>query len=297
MNVNPAGDLSNMILVTGAAGKTGRAVVEAAARRDLKVRALVFREEHVRHLRRLGATEAVVGDMRDPEALSEACHGVRAVYHICPNVHPEEVEIGEIAIAAARTAGVERFVYHSVLLPAVEAMPHHWLKHGVEERLRESGLEFTILQPCAYMQNVLAEWESIVGRGVLGVPYHIGTDLSLVDLEDVAEAAAVVLTTEGHSGATYELCGPEALSTARMADTMARQLGRSVRAQKRNVGDWERHARASGLDDYRIDALVRMFEYYDSAGFEGSPEALASLLGRTPTSFDRFVSRVVTEGT
>ncbi len=65
----------------------------------------------------------------------------------------------------------------------------------------------TILQPTAYMQNILAGWRSIVEDGIYRVPYPIDTRISLVDLRDVAEAAARVLTEDGHVGATYELVG------------------------------------------------------------------------------------------
>jgi uncharacterized protein YbjT (DUF2867 family) len=284
-----------MVLVTGAAGKTGRTVVQALAERGVRVRALVFREEDSVPLRRLGATEVVAADMRDAKAFNRAASGVRAIYHICPNVHPEEVEIGEAAIAAARSSEVERFVYHSVLLPAVEAMPHHWLKYRVEKLLAESGVAFTALQPCAYMQNVLAQWDSIAELGRFAVPYGIDVEISLVDLADVAEAAAIVLTTQGRAGATYELCGPEAISPARMADSLGRHLGRPVRAEEEDVAAWARGARSTGLDEYRIDALVRMFGYYDRRGFTGSPDALAWLLGRGPATFDDFVARTVAE--
>lgn len=281
-----------MVLVTGAAGKTGRAVVRALAGRGLRVRALVFREEDSLPLRQLGAAEVLAADMRDEGAFRAAASGARAIYHICPNVHPEEVKIGQAAMAAARSSEVERFVYHSVLLPAVEAMPHHWLKHRVEELLAESGLAYTVLQPCAYMQNLLAQWDSIVELGRLAVPYGVDVEMNLVDLADVAEAAAIVLTTEGHAGASYELCGPQAISPARVADACGRHVGRRVRAEKEDLAAWGRRARTAGLDEYRIEALVRMFGYYDRHGFKGSPAVLESLLGRRPTSFDQFVARI-----
>lgn len=282
-----------MVLVTGAAGKTGRAVVRALAQHGLEVRALVFREAHSAPLRELGAVQVLAGDMRDEGTFRAATSGVRAVYHICPNVHPEEVAIGKSAIAAARSSGVERFVYHSVLLPDVEAMPHHWLKHQVEQLLPESGLTFTILQPCAYMQNLLAQWDSIVRLGRLGVPYGVKVEMSLVDLADVAEAAAVVLTTREHAGSIYGLCGPESLSAADAADVFGRHVGRPVRAEREDLAAWTRRARDTGLDEYRIEALIRMFGYYDSRGFTGSPAALEALLGRRPTSLEEFVARTV----
>ena len=85
-----------MILVTGAAGKTGQAVIKAlVARKSQPVRALVRRDEQTQIVKSLGAKEAIVGDMRDATTLKRATQGVHAVYHICPNVSPEEIQIGK----------------------------------------------------------------------------------------------------------------------------------------------------------------------------------------------------------
>ncbi len=283
-----------MILVSGAAGKTGRAVIRALAAREEAVRGLVRRPEQVELVEKLGAREAVVGDMRDRAVMEQAVRGVRAVYHICPNVSPDEVAIGRIGIAAARSAGVERFVYHSVLHPQIEVMPHHWLKMRVEEQLFESGLAYTILQPVAYMQNVLAQWEHILERGVYPVPYPAQTRLGMVDLEDVAEAAAIVLTEAGHAGAIYELAG-EALSQVEVAAVLSEQLGRPVRVEVVSLDAWERRARAAGLGEYQVATLLKMFRYYERFGFGGNSRVLGWLLGRVPGAFADFVGRVVRE--
>ena len=97
--------------------------------------------------------------------------------------------------AAGKTG---RAVIRSVFHPQVEAMPHHWRKMRVEEKLLASGLPFTILQPAAYMQNILAYWDDIAHRGRYALPYAPDSRLSSVDLEDVAQAAALVLTESGH---------------------------------------------------------------------------------------------------
>ena len=280
-----------MILVTGAAGKTGRAVIRALTAKGEAVRALAHRPEQVRPIKEMGAREVVVGDMRLQMIMDQAAWGVRAVYHICPNVSPDEVSIGRVAIRAARSAGVEHFVYHSVLHPQVEAMPHHWQKLRVEEQLFESGLSYTILQPAAYMQNVLAHWDQIMEQGVYLVPYAVETRLGMVDLEDVAEAAVVVLTEAGHAGAVYELAGAEVLSQVEVAAILGQQLGRPVRAEAVPLEAWERRARESGLGDYQVETLVKMFCYYERYGFWGNPRVLSWLLGRPPTTFAVFVER------
>jgi len=281
-----------MILVTGAGGKTGQAVLEALTARSEAVRALVRYQEQIPSAGRRGAEEVVVADLLNPVEMSVAMAGVRAVYLIAPNMHPEEARIGELAIAAAREAGVQRIVFHSVLHPQTREMPHHWQKLAVEERLFESGLGFTILQPAAYMQNVLPYWKEIVEDGVYRVPYGESAALSLVDLKDVAEVAAGVLTSSVHNGATYELAGPQALSPGQMAGLLSKQLKREVRFEAIPLITWAEEARAGGLGGYALDSLTKMFGYYNRHGLVGNSRVLEGLLRRPPRTFLRFVERV-----
>lgn len=280
-----------MILTTGAGGKTGRAVIAALAAKGEAVRALVRRETSADAVRRAGARETVTGRMDDIDALTDAMRGIRAIYHICPNVSPHEFAYGEAVASAARQAGVPRLVYHSVLRPHIAAMPHHWEKARVEEMLFASGLAFTVLQPAAYMQNILAAWPAIVGEGVFRVPYPAATRLSLVDLDDVAEAAAMVLTRPGHDGAVYELVGTSGLSQTDVATVLGRALDREVQAVAQSVEDWDARARASGLNDHARETLIKMFSYYAAHGLVGNPNVLGWLLGRAPTTLAAFAAR------
>jgi uncharacterized protein YbjT (DUF2867 family) len=243
----------------------------------------------------LGVQDVIVGDLLVREIVDQATQGVRAVYHIPPNVSPDEERFGQNLIASAGHTEVEHFVYHSVLHPQTEAMPHHWKKLRVEEMLLESGLPFTIMQPAAYMQNILAHWQKIEEEGIYPVPYPRETRLSMVDLHDVADVAALLLTESGHEGATYELVGTEPLSQKEVADMLTQGLGRPVRAERIPLNVWERGARASGLGDYQVEALVKMFGYYERFGFWGNSRVLSYLLGRPATSFSTFVEQIVRE--
>lgn len=282
-----------MILVTGAAGKTGRAVIRALARRGKSVRAMARRAEQVPSLEAVGAAEVVLGDLLDESAVRRAADGVQAIYHIAPNVNPHEAAMGRLVIEAAKSAGVEHFVFHSVLHPQVEAMPHHWQKMRVEEALFASGLSFTILQPCAYMQNVLAYLDDIRERGVYAVPYPPQARLSLIDLEDLAEAAAIVLTAPEWRDATLELVGTFGLSQQEIARTLGGQLSRPVEAVFIPIETWQANARSAGLGEYQIETLSKMFAYYAQHGLVGSPRVLECLLQRAPTSFEEFVRKFV----
>lgn len=279
-----------MILVSGAAGKTGQSIIRALLARGQHVRAFVHRPEQAVAMQALGVQETIAGDMRDPAAWQRACRDARKLYHICPNVSPHEVEIGRLAIAASQEAGIAHFVYHSVLHPQVEAMPHHWHKMRVEELLFTSGLAVTILQPAPYMQNVLAYWPAMVNEGRYAVPYGPATRLGHVDLRDVGEAAARVLCERGHEGATYELCGEAALTPAAIAHIAGEVLGRTIQPATIPLRAWQATARANGLGAYQIEALSRMFRYYEAYGLVGNSQVLRCLLGRPPITFRRFVS-------
>lgn len=289
-----------MILITGAGGKTGKALTMTLAKVE-SVYSFVHREEQVPVLKSLGAEKVIVGDMRDESAIRSAMQGIRAVYHICPNMSPDEVEIGNLLIEEARKSGVGHFVYHSVLHPQTEKMKHHWGKLRVEEMLFESSLPFTILQPAPYMQNLLAGWKSIVKEGVLHVPYSVDSKFSFIDLEDLAEAAKVVLTEQNHTNAIYELAGTLAMSHVEVAEILRNVLDRDVHAEKEEIGNWRFRAERSSKgtqskrDAYAIENLVRMFEYYDQWGLSGNPNVLRWLLKREPTSLESFIERIVKE--
>ncbi len=284
-----------MILVTGAAGKTGLAVIQKLSVIGESVCALVYREDQIEIVKSHGAEEIVVGDMRDRSVLTQAVSGASKIYHICPNISPDEVTIGATLIDAALSAEIELFVYHSVLHPQTRSMPHHWLKLQVEEKIIESGLNFTILQPAAYMQNILAHWEKIVDYGIFPVPYPVEACLSMVDLEDVAQAAALVLTEPGHKAARYELVGTTAMSQLHVAEVLSEQLSCPVTAKIIPIEEWEQDARRAGLGDYQIETLMKMFEYYQNRGFGGNPNVLEWLIHCPPTGLTEFVKKVVND--
>jgi NAD(P)H dehydrogenase (quinone) len=281
-----------MILITGAGGKTGRALIKAFSSVE-SVSAFVHRQEHVSVVESLGAEKVIVGDLRDESAVHSAMEGARAVYHVCPNMSPDEVVIGKLVVGEARRVGVSHFVYHSVMHPQTEKMKHHWQKLRVEEMIFESGLPFTILQPAPYMQNLLAGWKRILEEGILRVPYSISSKFTFVDLEDMAEAARIVLTQPGHTNAIYELAGTAPISHVDVAETLGRVLNREVRAEREELSDWR--LRAKGMSGYAIENLVRMFEYYDQWGLAGNPNMLRWLLKREAASLETYIRRTIEE--
>lgn len=281
-----------MILVTGAGGVTGIHLIERLAQAGAATRAFVRSPAAAERARVAGATETRTGTLESDADVTEAMRGVAAVYHICPNVHPGEVVIGERVIDAARRAGVGHFAFHSVIQPQIQAMPHHWDKLRVEERLVTSGLEYTILQPCVYMQNLAFQWDAVRSLGEYAQPYRAEARLALVDLADVAEAAARVLLEAGWRNGSFELCGTGAMDRHAMASIIAEVIGRPVRATAEPIDAWAARTRPR-LGDTATARLRAMFEYYDRHGLTAANTfALRGMLGRPPTDFAAYVRRL-----
>jgi uncharacterized protein YbjT (DUF2867 family) len=249
-----------LAVVAGASGKTGRAVAGGLEAAGWATRRLT--REH--------------GDLGDPATLLAATEGADALYHLAPNLSAAEEPMGANALAAARRHGL-RLVFHSVLAPSIEAMPHHWRKARVEAMLHAApDVAWTILQPAPYLQNLLPFLAEAAEHGRFRLPYDPAMPLAMVDLADVAETAAIVLADDAHIHASWELCGEAGVTHL----DVATRIGTTV--ERVAPDDWP-----GAPDD-----LVAMFRFYDAAGLTGSTQALETLLGHPPTSLDRFLSRV-----
>lgn len=280
-----------LVLVTGASGKTARRCIAHLVEGGAAVRALVRREAAANELRAGGVAETIVGDMLAPDVITRACEGAAKILHICPPMHPREDELASEMIASAGAAGISHFVLWSVLHPHID-VPHHRRKQRAEGALIESGLPFTILQPGRYMQHLETIWPAVRDNGVHAFPFSTKSRFSLAHLDDLACAAAHVLTTSGHACATYELAGPDALSQEDCARILSDVLGREVAARAAPLEAALEKARAAGVPDWRIDTLAIMNRHYDAHGLEGNGNVLRWLLGRAPKTFRDYANEM-----
>jgi uncharacterized protein YbjT (DUF2867 family) len=268
-----------VIVVTAAGGRTGAAVVRALWSRGHRVRAVVGRSTPRPDLTALSA-DVVPADLTDVAAVEPLLAGADAVYLIWPNFDPDEAAGAAALLAAARRAGVGRVVYHSVLRPQARSMPHHAAKDRVEEALDASGLRWRVLQPCAYADNLDGQVAEVAATGIFRSPWGLEQAQSLVDLRDVADAAALLLTEDGLDGGTFEAVGPEPLTAPRIAEHLSARLGREVRAVD-DVADGPVPPR----EEYAAHCLRLMFDHYRAHGLTGTPRVLEALLGRPARTF------------
>jgi len=278
---------NNTILVTGASGKTGRAITAALLKKGHTVRALIHSSQQAQGFD--NNVTAICGDLLTRLDLAKAMQGCTAVYHICPNMHLEEVRIGELVIQVAKSCSVGHFVYHSVLHPNIKVMPHHWKKLQVEALLFKSGLNFTILQPAAYMQNLLQYRSAVHEKGLYSVPYNGRTRIGMVDLRDVAEVAARIITDERHFGSTYELATDEIFTQLELTDQFSHHCRREITFKETPTKQWELAMVKSNMAAYAIATLASMFRYYEKYGFSGNGRVLEMLLGHKPNTMDAFM--------
>ena len=280
-----------MILVNAANGQQGRRLVPALLAAGQAVRGCVRSEASAAELRAAGA-EALVGDITDPDLITRALRGVDRVYHVCPGIHPREREIGFAWIDAARAAGVKHFVFSSVLHAIIGELPQHRIKRDIEEHLIGSHLEYTILQPTIYMAP--RRFTRAFQTGVLTAGWSLDRAQSLVDVGDIAQAAASILSeSASHAGATYELAAAGRYTAHDMAAIIARVLGKPIAVEqigpeaylKGLFGDRD-------LADIPHEASVSrsLTQRYSSHDFIGNANVLRWLLGREPTSFEDFVT-------
>jgi uncharacterized protein YbjT (DUF2867 family) len=281
--------LAPVILVIGGRSKIGSALLELLGARGEQVRALTRAGEEL-----AAGVETVSGDLGSPESLRRAMAGVEKVF-LLSGPHPDAVQWHRSAIDAAREAGVSLLVRSSIL-GADPASPSVFLSsHGESDRdLEQSGLDYTILRPNMFMQNVPESTiPSIDGDGRFYVDAGQAR-ISMVDTRDVAAAASVILTESGHEGAKYDLTGPEALSYSDVAAKLSGSLGREV-SYVEVPDDAARSAMLGfGMDAWLVDALVGLFAEYRRSGTDGYAsvvtDSIERLSGKPPRSLDQMLA-------
>jgi uncharacterized protein YbjT (DUF2867 family) len=274
-----------VIVVTAAGGTTGLAVTDALRARGLRVRALVGSGRARPALEALGA-EVVEGDLAGDVA--DVLAGASAVYVIWPNFDERESTGAPALFRAAAAAGVRRLVYHSVLRPQLRVMPHHAAKDAAEEQLDAAGIAWRVLQPCAYADNLDAAVRDAVDTGELRSAWGLTRPQSFVDVRDVAECAAVLLTEDGLDSGTYEVAGPQPLTAVDVAQRVTAVSGRPVAAVDAPA--------SPDLGTYAGRCLQTMFDWYREHGLSGSPRVATALLGRPPRSYADHLADLLGHG-
>jgi uncharacterized protein YbjT (DUF2867 family) len=282
-----------MILVTGATGLNGSAVIREFARRREPVRALVRSAAKAASLGTPAAVEVVEGDMLHHETLGAALEGVSRVLMISA-ADAQLAETQRAFIDAAKRAGVKHIVKFSGLGAALDTGFRFNRMHAeVERYLEESGLDWTHLRPSQFMQMYLREAPTVASDAAFYLPLE-NARLAPVDVEDVAKAAFALLRGDGHEGKAYELTGPEALTMAEVADRLSSALGKPVRYVNVTPEEKRQALLAAGMPPAYADAMDELFSERRKGAVESTVNLSAhETLGVRPTTFLEFARRNV----
>jgi uncharacterized protein YbjT (DUF2867 family) len=279
-----------MILVTGATGLNGGALVRLLSARSVPVRALVRDASRAASLSSVANVEIVEGDMARPETLSKALRGVDRAMLISSS-DAAMLEVQSNFIDAAQKAGVKHVVKLSGIMPDTDSPFRFARMHGeIELKLERSGIAFTHLRAGEFMHAYFRQVPAIVARGAFFLPME-DARIASIDIGDIAEVAAKVLTEPGHEGKIYPLTGPEALTMAEVAEKLSAATGRPIQYVNVAPEEARRAQLAGGMPQYTADALAELFaERRKGKESEVSP-VVEGIIGRRATSFDDFALR------
>src|ERR1700761_9993 len=272
--VKPNGLEDNMkILVTGGTGNVGGRVVSELLKRGAEVRVLARKQADGEKVP--AGAEIAVGDLLDPASVERAMRGVDKLF-LLNAVVADELTQALIAYGIAKRLGLKHVTYLSVFkVDQFRDVPHFASKLAVEDALREFGVPFTILRPGYYIQNDLGLKDALTKAGVYPMPLG-AAGIAAADVRDIAEAAAISLTEEGHEGQTYDIVSPTLISGPGNAALWSKLHGKEVKYTGHDFDQWEQAMRAR-MPGWSAFDLRMMLEGYFERGFASTETEVTRL--------------------
>lgn len=275
-----------MILVTGASGNVGGAVLQELLRAGAPVRAMYRSSEDA--AKAPACANPVIADFADRAGLDKALDGVDSAYLVCSPI-PQLVELESNFVDACRDRGIKHLVQNSALGASTYDKSFPLWHYAVEKRVLASGVPATILRPESFMQNIPAFFAGSIKSD--GAFYAAGgtAPIGFVDVRDIGAVAAKVLTSDGHAGKTYTVTGPEALNYSQVAAKLSALLGTPVKYVALTQDQLKQSMQGMGMPPWQVEALAHLQAYYtDGPGAKVTGDVRA-VLGREPIRFDQFL--------
>ncbi|NEK87335.1 NAD(P)H-binding protein [Blastococcus saxobsidens] len=278
------------ILVTGAGGTTGRHVVAALVTRGATVRAASRNPARLL----LEKVETARFDWHDESTWVPALDGVDGVYLVKPH-SGDVVEAVADFLIAMEVAGARRLVLLSEC--AADTRSEDISERRVERAVEVSGLEWTILRPNWFMQDIVDEdfFGPMIRNDRIIVMTTGGSAIAWIDARDIAAVAAEALVTGGWAGTALELTGPEGLTLAQVAERIAAAAGGCVRAIEESLSEAEKRMRTDGLDEASVAYMTRIAESIVGGHTATVTGEVERVTGGRPRHIDAFLAEHAAE--
>ena len=272
------------LIITGATGQLGRLVVESLLTRGTDASDIVATGRSIDRLADLAARGVAVAelDYSRPETVAAVVKSGDTLLLVSASEPGNRAALHAAVIEAAKSAGVARIVYTSAPAATTSALvlaPDH---KATEESLVASGVPFTILRNGWYTENYAGEVEKGRENGEIVASVGDGR-IASASRKDYADAAAVVLTTEGHEGAVYELSGDVAWDFDELAAAIGTIVGREVAYTRLSPEEHAAMLSSFGLDSGTVGFVVGLDANIRDGLLSGTPGDLARLIGRPTT--------------
>jgi len=268
------------IAVTGATGQLGQLVVEQLKKRA-SVDTIVALARNTEKAADLGV-EVREFDYTKPEVMEESLKGVDNLLLISGNELGQRAQQHTNVIHAAQKAGVKWIVYTSLLradTTGLNLAPEHIESERV---LKASGLDYTILRNGWYSENYTVSIPGALGGGAFLGSAKDGK-ISSAPRADYAEAAAIVITGEGHQGKTYELAGDQAYTLTELASEISKQTGKNIPYKDIPEADYANILKNIGLPEGFAHALASWDVNASKGDLYCNTNHLRKILGRQTT--------------
>ena len=278
------------IAVTGATGQLGRIVIEKLKQRTAtsSILALARKPEQAESL----GVVARAFDYSEAEMQDAALSGVGTLLLISSSEIGQRAAQHTNVIAAAKRAGVRRVVYTSVLHADVSVLALADEHRATEAALKASGLPYTLLRNGWYTENYTGFVGMALANGALLGSAGAG-QISSATREDLAEAAAVVLTAEGHENMTYELVGDTSWTLSDLTAEISRQSGKDIRYRDLPEAEYAAVLEGAGLPRGLAAALASYDASASQGALYGNERDLTELIGRSTTTLFVSVERAL----
>jgi uncharacterized protein YbjT (DUF2867 family) len=274
-----------MILVLGATGNIGSEVVRLLQEKRVATRVMV--RDPAKVAEQFGAdVEVVAGDLRDPASLPAALTGVSKVFLVTA-LAVDQVAMKNALIDAAGRAGVKHIVMSTGIGASPDAHVQFGRWHGEnQERLKQSGIAWTFVQPTFFMQNFLMSAATIKDHGAFYLPLGEQSPVSWVDARDIAAVAAMALTESGHEGKAYTITGPAAVTCEQIAQEMSEVFGKPIRYVPVSNEAAKGAMMEAGMPEVLADAMIELYALAPPGYLaDVAPSALGGAPARTIKDF------------